>query len=156
MRVLAALLLGAGLLPAQVEVKGILGDTVFLDDSAEHHLHVGGAVRFYVWKRLSIEPEFQYLRGSRDHYDIVFLPNVAYDFASRTSQIVPYVIGGLGVLRSTTKFEPRSFSGKDYHVSGGGGVKLFLSGNWFLAPEVRIGASPHIRYTFAVGYAWKR
>jgi len=60
----------------KVEGKVIFGSAVF-DEDLEHTL-VGGAVRAYVTKRLSIEPEYLYLRRSKDDQDHLVQMNVAF------------------------------------------------------------------------------
>ena len=65
----------------KVEGKVIFGTAVFGEDL--QHTLVGGALRVYVTKRFSIEPEYLYLRRSKDDQDHLGQINVAYDFADR-------------------------------------------------------------------------
>src|ERR1051325_3011729 len=71
----------------KVEGKVIFGSAVFGED-LEHKL-VGGAVRAYVTKRLSIEPEYLYLRRSENDQDNLVQMNVAFDFTDPTKRFVP-------------------------------------------------------------------
>jgi hypothetical protein len=49
------------LTPPKVEVKATFGGAAFDETS---HTVFGGSARFYVTRRLSVEPEFLYLRNS--------------------------------------------------------------------------------------------
>ncbi|HYP14423.1 MAG TPA: outer membrane beta-barrel protein [Bryobacteraceae bacterium] len=149
----AALLLVATVAPAlaQVEVKGVLGTASFLDDG-NNHLNLGGAARFYLVGRFSVEAEVAYLRESATHNDVIVSGNVAYDLRSLDRRVVPYVVAGAGGLWSRYSYFASDFSGVDPLASGGGGVKIYFAGNWFAAPEFRIGWPPHGRFTVAVGY----
>ncbi|MEN3327040.1 MAG: hypothetical protein V7638_1847 [Acidobacteriota bacterium] len=82
----------------KVEGKVIFGSAVFGED-LEHTL-VGGAVRAYVTKRLSIETEYLYLRRSENDQDNLVQMNVAFDFTDPTTRFVPYGIAGAGVLHN--------------------------------------------------------
>jgi hypothetical protein len=143
-------------LPAAVqfgsaEMRGAVGWTGFLDESAQNHLLVGGSVRFYLTNRISVEPEFQYLHKDEFDRDYVLLGNVAYDFRDRTSRVVPYVIGGVGRLWHDAGF----FRNSQTFASGGFGTKVFLSDGWFVAPEIRTGWEPHLRLSVCIGYAFR-
>src|SRR5688500_13489982 len=89
---------GQQLTPPRVEAKAIFGTALFGEDL--QHTLVGGAVRVYVTKRLSLEPEYLYLRRSEDDQDHLGQINVAYDFTDPTKRVVAYGIGGVGVLHN--------------------------------------------------------
>jgi hypothetical protein len=121
-------------------------------------------VRFYVTRRVSVEPEFLYMRNSLDDQDYLIQPSVAYDLAQSTGRFVPYVIAGAGVLHHRGRFfgadfdtgQPRVFdtSYTSFAVSAGGGVKMFLSKRLFIAPEGRVGWQPSLRGTVSIGYVF--
>lgn len=144
------------------EGKVIFGSAVFNED-IEHKI-VGGAVRVYVTKRLSIEPEYLYLRHSERDQDQLVQPNVAYDFTDPTKRIVAYGIAGVGVLHHKGRFfgndfvtgAPRVFdtSFTTWTASAGGGLKIFLTKRLFVSPEVRVGREPTLRATINVGYVF--
>ncbi|HSE15872.1 MAG TPA: outer membrane beta-barrel protein [Pyrinomonadaceae bacterium] len=145
-----------------VEGKVIFGSALFGED-LEHKL-VGGAVRVYVTKRLSIEPEYLYLRRSKDDQDHLGQISVAYDFADPTKRLVPYVIGGAGVLHNRGRVFGSDFATgtpfvreitfNTWTVSAGGGVKIFLTKRLFVSPELRLGREPTVRATINVGYVF--
>jgi outer membrane protein with beta-barrel domain len=146
----------------KVEGKVIFGSALFGED-LEHKL-VGGALRVYVTKRLSVEPEYLYLRRSKDDQDHLGQISVAYDFTDPTKRFVPYGIAGAGVLHNRGRVfgsdfvtgEPfvREISFTTWTVSAGGGVKIYLTNRLFISPEVRLGREPTVRATINVGYVF--
>jgi len=146
----------------KVEGKVIFGSAIF-DEDLEHKL-VGGAVRVYVTKRLSIEPEFLYMRHSNDDQDYIVQPNVAFDFTDPTKRFVAYGIAGAGVLHHKgrsfgndfTTGAPRVFerSVTTWTAGAGGGLKIFLTNRLFVSPEFRLGSEPTVRATINVGYVF--
>lgn len=146
----------------KVESKVIFGSATFGED-IEHKL-VGGAVRVYVTKRLSIEPEYLYLRNGENDQDHLVQPNIAYDFTDPTKRLVAYGIAGVGVLHHEGRFfsddpvtgAPRVFDTTftTWTASVGAGAKIFLTNRLFLSPELRIGREPTVRATINVGYVF--
>jgi Outer membrane protein beta-barrel domain len=148
----------------RVEGKVIFGSATFGDDI--DHKVVGGAMRVYVTKRLSIEPEYLYLRHSENDQDQHFQPNVAYDFIKdSTGRLVVYGIGGVGVLHhqgdrlSFNDFftgEPRvvDTSFTTWTATAGVGAKIFVTKRLFVTPELRVGREPTVRATISVGYVF--
>ena len=153
---------GQQLTPPKVEGKVIFGSAIFNDD-IEHKV-AGGAVRAYVTRRLSIEPEYLYLRHSDNDQDHLVQPNVAFDFTDPTKRFVAYGIAGVGVLHHEGRFfgsdfvtgAPRVFdtSFTTWTASAGGGVKIFLTKRLFVSPEFRVGREPTVRATINVGYVF--
>ena len=153
---------GQQLTPPTIEGKVIFGSAIFNEDI--EHKAVGGAVRVYVTKRLSIEPEYLYLRHSDNDQDHLVQPNVAFDFTDPTKRFVAYGIAGVGVLHHKGRFfgsdfvtgAPRVFdtSFTTWTASAGGGVKIFLTKRLFVSPEFRVGREPTVRATINVGYVF--
>lgn len=140
--------------PGAVDLKGSIGYTGFADESLIGHLQTGASARIYLTRRFSVEPEFQYLRQSSNHSDVVIVPNVNWDF--REGRVVPYVTGGVGLVRSSFRqFQP-TFTVNATFFQAGGGVKLYVTDRWYVAPEVRVGWELHVRASVAVGYTFRR
>jgi hypothetical protein len=133
------------------ELRGAVGWTGFLDESAQNHVLLGGSVRYYLTNRLSVEPEFQYLYKDEFDRDYILLGNLAYDFRGPGARVVPYVIGGIGRLWH----DAGRFRNSQTFASGGFGTKVFLDGAWFVAPEIRVGWEPHLRLSVSIGYAFR-
>jgi len=150
------------LTPPKVEAKVIFGSAIFGED-LEHKL-VGGAVRAYVTKRFSIEPEYLYLRRTEHDQDHLGQISVAYDFTDPTKRFVAYGIGGAGVLHNKGRvfgsdFETgvpfvREIKFTTWTVSAGAGLKIFLTDRLFVSPELRLGREPTVRATINVGYVF--
>jgi hypothetical protein len=152
--------------PPIVEGKVIFGTATFGDDI--DHKVIGGALRAYVTKRLSIEPEYLYLRNSEDDQDHHFQPNVAFDFITdSTGRLIVYGIGGVGVLHhkgSRISFndfftgEPRvvNTAFTTWTATAGVGAKIFVTKRLFVSPELRVGREPTVRATINVGYVFAR
>ena len=146
----------------KVEGKVTFGSALFGED-LEHKL-VGGALRVYVTKRLSIEPEYLYLRRSKDDQDNLGQISVAYDFTDPTKRVVFYGIGGAGVLHNRGRvfgadFETgvpfvREIKFTTWTASAGAGLKIFVTDRLFVSPELRVGREPTVRATINVGYAF--
>lgn len=149
--------------PPKVEAKLIVGGASFAEPAIPHSI-VGGALRVYLTRRFSVEPEFLYMRHSRDDQDYVIQVNAAYDITDPTKKFVVYGIVGAGNLRNRSVFRgnvfetglPRDFdtSFTTWTASIGGGVKIFLTKRLFIAPEVRVGHEPDVRGTLSVGYVF--
>ena len=139
--------------PGAIDLRGSIGLTSFVDEVAENHLHASGAARFYLTQRFSLEPEFQYLRQSSTHDDIVLIGNVNWDFL--VGRVTPYASGGIGFMRSSFGRMP-SFSSNEGFVQIGGGMKIYLNDSWFLSPEARVGWEPHFRLSIGIGHTFRR
>ena len=132
-----------------VEVRGTFGGSAFLD--APTHFVGGGSVRYYLTRRLSVEPELLYMRGSGRDQDMVFTTNLAFDFAT-SKRVKPYVIGGAGFLHHRELTGVGTFASTGWSVGGGVGVKVFLTEKLFIGPEARFGWEPLFRVTGSIGY----
>lgn len=149
------------LTPPKAEVKGSVGGALFGDGEVPHVL-VGGSFRFYVTRRISVEPEFLYLYHSENDEDFIVQPNVAVDLRKSNKKVVPYVIAGVGAIYHRGTFSGldfntgafRSFDVSDttWTASAGAGVRIFVSDRVFILPEARIGREPGTRATISVGY----
>ena len=102
----------SSLTPPKVEVKATLGGAAFAleDNDSLGHAAVGGAVRVYLSRRWSVEPEFMYMRRNVNDQDYFFTPSVAYDLVEPTRRAVPYVIAGVGVEHHTGNFFGADFN----------------------------------------------
>lgn len=148
----------------KVEAKAIVGGAVF--DEVGHPM-VGAALRYYITKRVSVEPEILYLRNSTDDQDFIVTGNVAIDLTEPAGRLVPYVVGGAGVIHhqgprlSGTNF----FTGAPFNLdtsyttwsaSAGVGVKIFITKRFFIAPEGRLGREPMLRGSVGIGYVFDK
>ncbi len=134
------------------------------DDESYPHLVVGAATRIRITRHWSIEPEFNYMRRSANDEDYVVQPNVVYEFSKKDDRFVPYLIGGVGVIRHRSIYRDTDFvtgapvsfdtSYTTWSASAGAGLKVFVSKNLFIAPEARLGWQPTVRAIVSVGYVF--
>jgi hypothetical protein len=154
------LLLLSPIAAQQIEGRFTAGVTSFVDDTAENHATVGGAVRFFFSRRWSVEPEYLYMRKNDDftkHHDQVFWGNLAFDFRHHDKVVIPYWFAAPGVIRSHTAFGSISHTNTEAAFGTGGGVKLVF-GRVFVAPQVRVGVADGIfaEVTGSVGVILKK
>lgn len=149
----------------RAEIKMLVGASDFGTDNGSYpHFVAGVATRIRISRHWSIEPEFNYMRRSANDQDYVVQPNVVYEFKKLDGRVVPYLIGGVGVVRHKSIFNGSDFvtgapvtfdtSYTTWTASAGGGLKVFLSKNLFVAPEARLGREPTARATISVGYVF--
>jgi hypothetical protein len=149
----------------EAEIKLTVGASGFTsDDGRIPHALAGAAVRIYVNRRFSVEPEFLYMRNSADDQDYLAQQSFAYDLAGPNARFVPYVVAGVGILHHRgrsfgldfTTRQPRVFdeSYTAFAASAGAGVKMFLTKRLFIAPEGRFGRQPSLRGTISIGYVF--
>ena len=149
----------------RAEIKMIVGASDFGDDGQSYpHFVAGTAIRIRISRHWSIEPEFNYMRRSSNDQDYIVQPNVVYEFNSLGDRVVPYLIGGVGVIRHKSVFYGSDFvtgapvtydtSYTTWSASAGAGLKVFVSKNLFVSPEARIGLQPTLQATVRIGYVF--
>ena len=131
----------------QVEVRGVTGMSSFIDESFLNHFVGGGSVHFHVTDRLSVGPEFLYMRRDNTDTDITATAQFAWDFLGGP-RVQPYAVGNVGVLRH---FAPR-FAVNSWTYGGGIGARIALTKRLYVVPEFRIGLEPTMRATVGLSY----
>jgi hypothetical protein len=132
------------------------GVTAWLDEVTDYSVTLGGAFRRYLTPRWSIEPEVLYLIGEGSMRDITVIPHISYDFRTQ-KPVRPYLTAGVGWRHQRQEFPGSmspSFRHNEVTVSGGFGVKVFVTPRVFLAPEVRTGFEPIFRATGSFGFVF--
>lgn len=129
-------------------VRGTFGSSMqYLDEP--WNMAAGGSVRFQIYKRISIEPEFFISPGERFR-QLTIIPNIVWDLGNSGKRVIPYIIGGLGYFYEVDK--RINYSHNEMAWNGGIGVRIRTGDRLFLAPEFRIG---HItRAVISVGYSF--
>lgn len=135
-------------------VEGGGGYVGFADEGIVGHSLVAVAGRVYVLPRVSIGPEFQYMAGEGDHRDLMLTGNVYVDLIERASgrPVVPYLVVGGGLFQTRDEFRGETFTSSEGGFTAGGGVRIFLNRNFYVAPEFRGGWEPHFRVSVNIGY----
>jgi len=75
----------------RTELRATLGLAAFLDESLQHTLVAGGSFRYYLNRRLSLGPEFLYMRNSKADQDFEIAPTLAFDLTRPGTRVSPYL-----------------------------------------------------------------
>ncbi len=135
------------------EGRIFVGLGAFADAGWLNHSLLGGSVRYYVTRRIGIEPEVLYMVGSGTDRDVSIIPNVSFDFRPG-KPVRPYIVGGYGVLHHSNTFFGRTFGSNGPTANFGFGVRIPITPKVFFAPEFRIGWEPFLRPAGAVGFTF--
>jgi hypothetical protein len=135
----------------RIEVSGGAGWAGFPDEGMLQHFTAGALVRIRLVRGLKFAPELTYMYRSQADRDLVFVPNLVYEFR-RNTRVVPYVIGGVGILRHYEKnpYWEQAANGSTYGI--GFGTKIFVKPRIYVAPEVRFGWEPLLRIGGSIGF----
>ena len=108
--------------------------------------HVGGATFFEAARHFNAGASYRKYFGAR-----------GWALAPLSRKAVPYVVMGAGINLY------RGFFGQRWHsgVSPGGvafglGLMSWIGDRVFVAPELRIGFEPNVRYSVSLGFAPRR
>jgi hypothetical protein len=127
------------------------GATAFLDPGDFDHVVVGGHVRFPLTPSLTIGPEITYMVGPGSDRDLVATGNLWVDLTapdrSGPARIVPFLVVGGGIFTHSE----RGCSSTEASLTGGGGLRVWITDHVYVAPEVRLGWEPHVRAMVSVG-----
>jgi hypothetical protein len=141
-------------LPAPL-IEGAFGYAGFLVDEATlHHTILGGGARMFITSRLSVGPEFVYMKGPDLDRDLFFTGVVTVDLlpddpgVRRT--LAPFLVVSGGVVHHADRFD-EDLSVTKMTLSGGGGVRISAGSGFFIAPEIRLGREPFLRLSVSVG-----
>jgi hypothetical protein len=138
--------------PAPV-VEGALGWAGFGDEGVIHHTLVGGGARYYVWPRVSLGPELQYMVGPGQDRDLILTGNLVLDVfgprAGRPRRATPYLVLGGGLFHHSDRFGGST----EGAFTAGPGLRVWLSDRTFVAADARIGWEPHLRLAAVLGVA---
>ena len=141
----------AKLRKSRFEISGGAGWAGFADDGWLHHVTATAQARLRIAGGLKFAPEFSYMYRSAADRDLVFVPNLVYEFR-RDSKVAPYLIGGVGILRHYEKHPCWSWASNGKTFGFGFGTKIFVSQRFYVAPEVRFGWEPFLRIGGSIGY----
>jgi hypothetical protein len=131
--------------------EAAVGHAGFADDTTIGHTLVGGAARWYVLPRVAVGPELVYMVGPGDDRDLMLTGNVTFDFR-RGHVVTPFLVAGGGLFRHSDRFGGVAFSSTEGSFTGGGGVRLPLGRQLYVAPEVRLGWETHYRVSVSAGW----
>ncbi len=132
----------------------------FVDSPIVNHVAVGGNARFYLTPRLAVGPEIVYMSGPGDDRDVMVTGNLTFDLVrpgpTGPPRITPFLVAGGGFFQHTERVGTGDFTSREGAFTTGGGVRVFVTDNLYVSPEVRIGWELHIRTSFALGLQFGR
>jgi hypothetical protein len=120
------------------------GYAAFVDESAIEHLALGAGVRWQLTPKVSVGPDFVFMRGPDDDRDFFLTGKLMVDFMPDRA-VSPFVVADGGAMFHRDEFVTGSFWAKEGAASGGGGVRINVSPRVSIAPEFRIGWETHFR-----------
>ena len=159
----------------KMEIFGSVGwaELFRFDDSTPfgNSVAVGGGIGFRLLNRLGLEVEFHGMGGLEESVrtSMVASVNGSYYFSTRNATVQPYLLGGLGMLRTKNRVSTYLSRGSEtefvdtgWGLNLGAGVRIPLSPKVSLRPEVRYinGVSKsrvnlgEVRASMAAGYHW--
>jgi hypothetical protein len=126
----------------------------FADDGIVSESLVGGAVRLYVFPRISIGPEVVYIRGD-NHSHVVATGNLTWDVFAPTNgrprQVTPFLVAGGGVFQTRESFSTGTFTSSEGAFTAGGGVRALVGNRVTVGIQSRVGWELHLRLSGSVG-----
>lgn len=136
------------------DLKLILGTSAFLDEDIPFdHFIVGASIRLGLTKKVSIEPQFLYMKGPGSDRDYILTGNISYDLATGP-WYEAYAVGGGGLIHHTERFQSGGFSVNSWTANGGVGIRFFITERFFVAPEFRFGLEPLLSTQVGIGYSF--
>lgn len=136
------------------DLKLILGTSAFLDEEIPFdHFMIGGSMRFGLTKRFSVEPQFLYMSGPGSDRDYMLTGNISYDLLT-ASRFAVYTVAGGGLIRHSEQFQRGEFSVNEWTVNGGLGARIYITNQFFVAPEFRFGLEPLLSMQVGIGYSF--
>jgi len=148
---------GSGPMTAIDAIGGYAG---FVDESLVDHAVFGASGRVHLSPRISIGPEVVYMRGPGFDRDLFVTGNLTFDFLvapsdARRGTVNPFLVAGGGLMRHSNRFGSNTFTSSEGAVTGGGGVRAWITDRVYALGEFRLGWEPHYRVTGGVGIVWR-
>ena len=130
--------------PSRLAVDASGGYATFVDETPIDHFTLGGGVRWRLTPKVSVGPEFVFMRGPDDDRDIFLTGKVIVDFMPDRF-VSPYFVADGGAMLHGDRFFSGPYWSSEGALSAGGGVRIDVTPRLSIAPELRIGWEPHIR-----------
>lgn len=159
MRALLILALLAGPMAGQAAAQNVpppaaelsVGWVGFADDGIVNETMVGGTVRFYMTPKLSVGPEFVYIKGA-GHSHLMVTGNLTWDVLPQGRNLVtPYLVAGGGVFQTRERFRGETFKSNEGAFTAGGGLRFNAEDRLIVGAEARVGWELHLRVNGFIG-----
>jgi hypothetical protein len=128
-------------------VEGVAGYTGFGDDGLIHHFMAGASARVGFLDRLHAGPEVVYMIGPGADRDLCLTGTLTFDIVSAKRAAIPYLLVNAGWMFHSSTFG--TDGGRTFTI--GAGARVNAGGRMFVAPEVRLGGPPQIRFALSIG-----
>ena len=157
---LLVLLIAAPAAAQTTAVEAVGGYAGLIDESFVDHTVFGASGRIHLSPRISIGPELVYMRGPGFDRDLFVTGNLTFDFLvapsdARRGTVNPFLVAGGGLMRHSNRFGSNTFTSSEGAVTGGGGVRAWITDRVYALGEFRLGWEPHYRVTGGVGVVWR-
>jgi hypothetical protein len=126
-----------------IDVSG--GKSAFVDETPIGQMTIGGGVRWQLTPRVSVGPEVVLMKGPNDLREVFLTGKAIVDFMPHRL-LSPYFVADAGAMLQGDRFANGPYWSKEGAVSAGGGVRINVTPHVSIAPEVRIGWEPHVRF----------
>ena len=141
-------------------VEAVGGYAGFIDESLVDHAVFGASGRIHLTPRISIGPEVVFMRGPGFDRDLFLTGNLTVDLLvppvdARRGTVNPFLVLGGGLMRHSNRFGSTTFTSSEGAVTGGGGVRAWITDRVYALGEFRLGWEPHYRVTGGVGVVWR-
>jgi len=136
----------------RVELLASTGAACFVDESwcDSRHIYAAAGARFAISSKWALQPEYAYANGPGLDRDHSLVANISRTFAPSV-RVSPYWVAGAGSMYHRGPYG----HGRELTFNTGFGFKIHISNRFFLAPEVRLGWNPFMRFGFGAGWTIK-
>jgi hypothetical protein len=127
-----------------------LGWVGFADDGIVNETMVGGTVRYYLTRQVSVGPEIVYIKGP-GHSHLMVTGNVTWDVLPAGRLVTPYLVAGGGVFQTRQRFGSETFKSNEGAFTAGGGLRFVAEDRLIVGAEARVGWELHLRVNGFIG-----
>ena len=121
----------------------------FADDGIVSETMVGGAFRWYPFRRVAIGPEIIYIAGD-NHSHLVLTGNLTFDLLANRA-VTPFLVVGGGLFQTRESFPSGGFTSNEGAFTVGGGVRAAAGDRVTIGLDTRIGWETHVRVNATIG-----
>jgi hypothetical protein len=136
-------------------VEFLAGYAGFVDDATIDHSIFGAAGRVYLTPRLAVGPELVYMRGPDSDRDLFLTGNLTFDLLSprqgQPRRVTPFILAGGGFFQHRDRVGSFSFTSYEGALTGGGGVRGWITERVYALADFRIGWELHSRVNGGIG-----
>jgi hypothetical protein len=126
-----------------IDISG--GKSAFIDETPIGQTTIGGGVRWQLTPKVSVGPEVVFMNGPNDLREVFITGKLTVDFMPHRL-VSPYFVADAGAMLQGDRFASGSYWSKEGAASAGGGLRIDVSPRVSIAPEVRIGWEPNVRF----------